>query len=195
MQDLLQALTATIALDADDLQKLPRFVKAQDYAAGEHVFNFCEACNDIYYIVDGLVRCYYLHNGKEVNLRLLCQPSAALPYASFLNAAPASEAVQALLPCRGYRIRFRELIRQSQPLLAERLQRVLAERHYLSMERRLLMLQHKSAEQRYAFFVRHMEARIVADTPDYHVASYLGITPVSLSRVKHHKQRKKPAKA
>ena len=66
----------------------------------------------------------------------------------------------------------------------EALRRILAEGHYLSMERRLRMLQGKSAPERYAYFLEHMEPEIVRGMPGYHVASYLGVTPESLSRVR-----------
>ena len=84
----------------------------------------------------------------------------------------------------GYRVRFRAYCREQPGLLAEAMQRELAERHFLALQRRLRMLQSRSAAQRYAFFLAHMEPEIIAGTPAYQVASYLGITPESLSRVK-----------
>ena len=73
-----------------------------------------------------------------------------------------------------------------EPLALERCRRLMAEQHYLSMERRLRMLQHKSAAERWQAFRAAMPERIVHETPGYHVASYLGITPESLSRVRRH---------
>ena len=46
------------------------------------------------------------------------------------------------------------------------------------------MLHHKKAEERYQFFCDYMEEKIVKETPAHQVASYLGITPESFSRIK-----------
>jgi hypothetical protein len=56
--------------------------------------------------------------------------------------------------------------------------------HYLSLERRLRMIQLKRAKQRYAYFCQVMPTEIVQGMPNFHIASYLGITPEALSRIK-----------
>ena len=60
----------------------------------------------------------------------------------------------------------------------------MAARHYVSMEQRLRMIQHQRAIDRYRKFLAWMPAPIVQDMPNFHIASYLGITPEVLSRVK-----------
>jgi CRP-like cAMP-binding protein len=57
------------------------------------------------------------------------------------------------------------------------------------MERRLIMLHHKSLEQRYCYFLDVMDDEIVENTPMHSVASYLGVTPESFSRMKRHLER------
>ena len=69
-------------------------------------------------------------------------------------------------------------------MMAADLQRVLAERHFLAMQRRVRMLQAGRAEDRYRVFLEEMEPDIIRLTPALHIASYLGITPESLSRLR-----------
>jgi CRP-like cAMP-binding protein len=69
--------------------------------------------------------------------------------------------------------------------------RILAEQHYLSMEQRLRMLQHRHVRERYAFYRAQMDESIVNAMPDFHVASYLGVAPETLSRAK----RARPGKS
>jgi hypothetical protein len=57
--------------------------------------------------------------------------------------------------------------------------------HYLSLERRLKMIQHKRAKDRYDYFCQMMPKEIVSAMPNFHVASYLGLTPEALSRIKN----------
>ncbi|MBY8964532.1 Crp/Fnr family transcriptional regulator [Algiphilus sp. NNCM1] len=162
---------------------LPYFRRCQ-FNAGDHLFQLGDATDDLVLLTEGLIRCYYVHGSREINLRLLSAPAAALPYRSFLDQRPADEALQALSNGAGFWVRFRAFCRDHPGLLAECMRRELAERHFRALQRRLHMLQSRNATERYAFYRTHMEPEIVAGTPAYHVASYLGIAPESLSRIK-----------
>lgn len=173
-----------VAVGEAQAAPLLRYLRPCRYARGAHLFSFGDTVDELVLLREGLVRSYYLHDDREVNLRLLSAPAAAMPYNSYLTQAPADENLQAMSVVEGYRVRFRAFCREQPGLLAETMQRELAERHFLALQRRLRMLQSRTAAQRYAFFLRHMEPEIINGTPAYQVASYLGITPESLSRVK-----------
>lgn len=184
MQDLIESLRAYLPLDerqADSLQRLARPVR---HARGEHVFQPPAVCRQLFFMTRGLVRSYYLFDHKEVNLRLLCDGSAVLPLGSLITQQPSREHIQCLADSEGYLLSLEAMLQPASAPAWEPLRRVLAERHYLSMERRLLTIQYKTATQRWRAFRETMEPRIVAETPAVHVASYLGVTPESLSRIK-----------
>lgn len=162
---------------------LPYF-RACRFDAGDHLFQLGDPVDDLLLLTHGLVRCYYVHGSREINLRLLSAPAAALPYQSYLDQKAAEEALQALSKGSGYWVRFRAFCRDHPGLLAETMRRELAERHFRALQRRVRMLQSRTAAERYAFYRRHMEPEIVAGVPAYHVASYLGIAAESLSRIK-----------
>ena len=168
----------------EEARALRAYARRCTWERGATLFPLGGEADDLILLTEGLVRGFYLHDDREVNLRLLCAPAAALPYNSFLLGTTADEALQALSPGTGYRVRFRAFCRERPGLLAEAVRRELAERHFIALQRRLRMLQARTAAQRYAYFRAHMPPEIVAGTPAYHVASYLGITPESLSRVK-----------
>lgn len=181
---LMAYLGQWVAVGEAQAAPLLRYLRPCRYARGEHLFGFGDTVDELVLLRDGLVRSYYLHDDREVNLRLLSAPAAAMPYNSYLTQTPADESLQAMTAVQGYRVRFRAYCREQPGLLAESMRRELAERHFLALQRRLRMLQSRTAAQRYAFFLAHMEPEIIAGTPAYQVASYLGITPESLSRVK-----------
>ena len=98
----------------------------------------------------GVVKSYYLSNGKEVILRLMSKNSAAFGYSSFITGAPSQETIECVQACEGVWISLKELDDKKQEYPWLYVMRVyMAEQHYLSMERRLIMLHHKSLEQRY----------------------------------------------
>lgn len=173
-----------LPLSEADLAALAPYLRAARYAPGEIIAREGDPCRDVVVMTSGLARCFYVHEAREVNLRLLSAPAAAVPLASFIRGAPATETIEAVEAVGGLRLRLRDFEDEQPGPLGERIRRVLAERHYLSMERRLRTIQWKSARERYEYFCAHVEPEIVQRMPLYHVASYLGVTPESLSRVR-----------
>ncbi|MEZ4446068.1 MAG: Crp/Fnr family transcriptional regulator [Polyangiaceae bacterium] len=188
MEELKRLLEPNMSLTDEDLQRWAPYTRRVSYPAGAVLFREGEVCREVVVIASGLVRAFYLHEAREVNLRLLCTPGVAVALSSLITNAPAAETVAAVTEVAGYRLRLRDF-EHDHPGTTEAARRILAEQHYLSMERRLKMLQWKSAAERYAFYLEHMEAPIIAEMPGYHVASYLGVTPESLSRVRARRGR------
>lgn len=176
-------------LSQQELRALGAHMRPVTFAAGERMYERGARCEDGILLASGLARAYYIHGGREINLRLLCAPAAAVAMSSLITGEPSREWVEAITEVTGFRSNLRHLANEGHELLAERLMRVLAERHYLSLERRLFMLQWKSVAERYAYFCEHMERDIVEQTPGYHIASYLAVTPETLSRVRRKKAR------
>ncbi len=173
-----------LRVDESQLVDVLDYVLPCHYPRHALLFREGETVDDLVLLSTGLVRSFSVRDDREVNLRLLSAPAAALPYSSFLLRTPADESLQVLTDVSGYRFRFRRFCDQHPGPLVQTMQRLLAERHFVALYRRLRMLQAGTAAARYAFFLEHMEPEIVRGTPAYHVASYLGITPESLSRVK-----------
>ncbi|MCA9574894.1 MAG: Crp/Fnr family transcriptional regulator [Sandaracinaceae bacterium] len=184
MTDVSSLVAPHLVFSDEERALLSPYLTPVRYAAGETIFPEGQVCRELVVLGAGLVRAYYLHEAREVNLRFLCPPSVVVALSSLVLGAPAEETVEAVTPVEGARARVVDFERDHPGALAERMRRVLAERHYLSMERRLRMLQWKTAAERYEFFVAHMEPEIVRGMPGYHVASYLGVAPESLSRVR-----------
>lgn len=184
MTDVASLLAPHLLLSPEQQALLAPYRRPVRFAAGEPIFPEGRVCREVVLLSSGLVRAYYLHEAREVNLRLLCAPSVVVALSSFIRATPAEETVEAVTEVEGFCSRLADFQEDHPGTLAEHMRRVLAEQHYLSMERRLRMLQWKSAAERYEFFVQHMEPDIVQRMPGYHVASYLGVAPESLSRVR-----------
>lgn len=173
-----------LPLSAAERTALAPYLRPVRHPAGTVLVREGDPCRDVLVMTEGLARCFYEHCGREVNLRLLCAPAAVVALGSYVRQEPANETIEAVEPVVGLRLRLRDFAESHPGVLAERIGRVLAERHYLSMERRLRTLQWKSARERYDYFCAHVEPAIVQRMPLYHVASYLGVTPESLSRVR-----------
>jgi|TARA_B110000211_G_scaffold64861_1_gene74592 CRP-like cAMP-binding protein len=160
------------------------------FKKGDVIFREGDRPDHLLYLTEGVVKSYYLSDGKEVILRLMSKNSAAFSYSAFITGSPSVETIECIRDCEGIRISLSDLDeqRKNHPWV-DLMLRYMAEQHYLSMERRLIMLHHKSLEQRYCYFLDVMDDEIVENTPMHCVASYLGVTPESFSRMKRHLER------
>ncbi|MFZ5756519.1 MAG: Crp/Fnr family transcriptional regulator [Pseudomonadota bacterium] len=185
MSALITLLEGFLPLGVHDRELVLRHAVPARAGKGDHLYHAGKPVERIFLLHTGLARVYYVHEDREVNLRLLCDASVLVPLSALITGTPSAEHIQALADCEGWFLPLGALERDGMDaLVLERCRRLMAEQHYLSMERRLRMLQHKSAEERWQAFRNQMPDKIVRDTPGYHVASYLGITPESLSRVR-----------
>lgn len=185
MQALYEMIQSYVDLDDTQKNALSKSLIYKRFEKNEYIFTPAEVCNEAYILTRGLVRCFYIYDDKEINLRLLCEPSAVIAYSSYIQQTKTEEYVQAIEPCEGFMISRQlsaKLLEEIPALQSLPLQT--AEQHYLSMERRLITIQYKTAEERLQAFQEKMDPKIVERTPAVHVASYLGMAPESLSRAK-----------
>ena len=92
--------------------------------------------------------------------------------------------IQCLTDCTLLQTNFTRILAlyEEYPLV-ERLNRVIAEDFFVKKERREMSLVMNDASERYALFQREYPD-IENQVAQYHVASYLGITPTQLSRIR-----------
>jgi CRP-like cAMP-binding protein len=178
------------------LETLLAVLQIKRVVKGQMLYQEGQAFNEVYITLSGLYRSFYLFDAQEINLRFLAGHSLLCPFSAIAQrlyakqdspyiAAESIECVSAgevlVMPLTSF------LPQPSHPnyLIHIKAFNYTALEHYLSLERRLKMIQHKRAKDRYDYFCQVMPAEIVSAMPNYHVASYLGITPEVLSRIKN----------
>ncbi len=139
----------------------------------------------IYFVLSGALRIYCVdRQGEEVCLGFSYDNSLTGSYPSLVTGKPAELYVQALSNCtlRGAVWEdFLALVPQIPAI--ERFRRVLAEEALLGrMQREIEMLTLTPAERYEKFFQR--SAHLLQMVPQKYIASYLGMTPETLSRIR-----------
>jgi CRP-like cAMP-binding protein len=137
-----------------------------------------------YYCVKGLFRfCYTLSDGREYNKGFALEQDFFTSYGAMISREPSYFSVEALEEAVVIEIPYsllEALMDQSHSW--ERFVRRNVEKLYLKKEERERQLLFLSARERYEQF-RAKYPGLDERLPQYHIASYLGITPVSLSRL------------
>jgi CRP-like cAMP-binding protein len=144
-------------------------------------------CNDIGFVISGSVRYFNVVNGEEITSYFSFENEFVSSYKSFLTHTPALNYIQALEPT--LLVTFSQKSMQqmlANPLLAhkmERFGRLVAEFYLICYEDRMSSFINKTPEERYMdlFSTRR---DILKRMPQHYIAHFLGITPVSLSRIK-----------
>ena len=156
---------------------------------GEHFAVVGEKSNRLGFVCRGIMRAYHSSpEGSEYTKTIFEEGVFVAPLAALTTGGPSPISLQALEPLEllvADYTRVEELYRRHHPL-AEMARRVI-QMEWVKKEVREIRMVTLSAEERYDIFLeehRGLEARI----PWYHIASYLGITPVALSRIRARKR-------
>lgn len=157
----------------------------------KHFINENETAHKIAFLESGIVRAYFInHEGQEYNKQFFVAPSSIGAYTSLLTGNPNLIPQQALTDCIIWTAEYAAITGRYDDFPdLERLARKMAEYYFLEKERKELEIVMLNATERYQLFQAEFP-KIEQYIPQYHVASYLGITPIQLSRIRHRLAKK-----
>jgi CRP-like cAMP-binding protein len=167
------------------VHELAAAMQTQALSAGDMVVHAGDNVDSIYFVADGLLRLYYLSpDGKERNKDFFGPGAITGAVSAVITGGTAPFSNQALDPSvliRANFSRFQHFIQHSSR--GSEVYIELLSEAFIRNERREAMLLTCDAEQRYRWLLEH-EADLLQRLPQYHIASYLGVDAVSLSRIK-----------
>ncbi|MEP7373846.1 MAG: Crp/Fnr family transcriptional regulator [Chitinophagaceae bacterium] len=164
---------------------LPLF-KETALSANEYFVRENEVARKIAFLESGVVRAFFINQeGQEYNKQFFVGPSSIGGYTSLLTGKANLIPQQALTDCKICSCDFRSLTdRYDQYPDLERLARKMAEYYFLEKEKKELEIVLLDASQRYRIFQKEFPT-LEQLIPQYHIASYLGISATQLSRIRH----------
>lgn len=150
-----------------------------------HLLEFNEINQSIYFILKGCVRIYYLNDeGEEHTSWLLTEGELAISVYSFYSQQKSFEAIEALENCVTLELTYPALsVLYQQHLEFNFIGRYLTEQYYIRSESKANSLRMLSAKERYDELVLR-KSHLLKRIPLGYIASYLGITQSTLSRIR-----------
>lgn len=159
--------------------------RVEKVEAGEYLLQPGDNQHELLFVCEGLLRFYYpAEDGTESNKAFVAENAFAGALAASALNLPVIYGVEALEPSTLLVTSIAEFteLYDEHPVF-DRLGRKLTELLLMRKELRTRSFMQQSAKERYVEFCsKHPD--LLARVPQYHVASYLGVTEVSLSRVK-----------
>ncbi|TGE24826.1 Crp/Fnr family transcriptional regulator [Hymenobacter aquaticus] len=178
----LQSMGNVSAAQAADIAQSFR---ARTLAKNEFLLPAGRISNEYLFLEQGFVRAFaYDDAGHDVTTGFFSAGQVVLEVASFFNRTPSQEHLQALTNCRGWCITYQQLngLFHARPEFREFGRAVLV-RELSRLKGRLLALTTATASARYAALLS-ASPEILQHVPLKHVASFLGVTDSSLSRIR-----------
>ena len=184
MQELLSQLTNYYSLSGSANNALQDYFKKISLAKGEFLLTEGKVCSQLYFLEKGALRGFYNLDGKEITHWFGFENDFVTSLHSFITQEPAVENIQLLEGSILWAIskeQLKELFNQHHEI--ERLVRIVYEKYYIRLEERFVNAQFKTARERYENLLQqtpHILERVSLG----HIASYLGITQETLSRIR-----------
>lgn len=181
-----------LPMPADKAEHISTYFTPKQYCKNDFLLKEGKVCTESYFVESGFLRSYVVDiDGNEVTTDFYGSNIFANDFLSFFKQIPSNENIQALADCTTWMINYEDLqiCFHTIPEFRE-FGRMMLINNYSRLKERMLGMIQLTAEQRYEKLVSsHTE--IFQNAPLKNIASYLGITDTSLSRIRKEIARNK----
>ena len=168
----------------EELDLLESILVPMKYAKNEMILREGETCTNIYWVVKGLVRQFYYKNGKELTEYMATENSIVMCIESLFLEQPTHLQIKTIEPTVLIAIPKVELEAVAMKSVnIQILYRKILEESLILSQVHADMLRFESAQDRYQKLIKR-QPQLVLRAPWVYIASYLQMTPETLSRVR-----------
>ena len=168
----------------DELDILESILVPMKFARGEKVVESGDVSDAIYYVERGMVREFYFKNNKSVTEYLAADGTIVMSIESLFREEPSKLVIEALEPTLVYALPKKRLEEVAfHNVNIQILYRKILEESLIISQRRADLLRFESAKDRYLKLCK-LNPKVIMKAPLVYVASYLQMTPETLSRVR-----------
>jgi len=191
MTELYNYLNSVSPIKDETWKKVKEMFTEKTLKKGDYFIKDGEMAKQIGFLTNGIIRAFYRNNeGTEYNKYFFLANNFVAGYSSLITNEPNKINQQALTDCRLLIINYADVVSLYESYQDfERFGRKLAELFFVHKEEREVDLVMLDADKRYLIFQQNFPC-LEQMIPQYHIASYLGITPTQLSRIRRNLVKK-----
>ena len=156
----------------------------KSYLKGDKFISVGEVSNKIGFLEKGMLKCVLIGNEREVIDDFVFEKQFVANYHSFLTKKESTKEIVCMTDARisiANREKIEELGRKFS--FVEKVARLITEKLFIVTHQKLEDLRILSAEERYLKLLK-TNARLLSEIPQYEVASYLNVSPETVSRIR-----------
>ena len=168
----------------EELDTLESVLVPMKFAKGEMILSKGEVCENIYYIGHGLIRQFYFKNGKQITEHLGEDRTIFMCIESLFREEPTKLQVEAIEPTTVYALPKQRLEQVAlHNVNIQILYRKILEESLIISQVHADLVRFETAQDRYKKMCK-LCPQVILRAPLVYIASYLQMTPETLSRVR-----------
>jgi CRP/FNR family transcriptional regulator, anaerobic regulatory protein len=183
-EQIINSVKSIVRINEAEEAAFTSILSVKTFKKKEFLLQEGRICNSIFFINSGCTRVFYNVDGVENTVQFFFSGGWYTDFQSFLTGKPTVENMQALESCEIVQFKKEDLYKlyNTHPVF-DRVGRILAENAFLSISRLNQMMKNQEPEERYLNLLKQ-RPELVDKIPQHYIASYLGIKPESLSRIR-----------
>ena len=183
-EKLINTIQSIIDLDPKEIDCIKLLWKEKSIKKGDLFLAEGQICKQVGFIVNGLMRYYINHDGEDKTYAFARENNFICNNESFIPQIPSTKIIQALEDCEILQISYEDLqLFYKSVKQAERFGRLIIEQVFIQTLQDLSSFYTDTPKLRYEKFIKEhpdLQQRI----SQYHIASFVGVKPQSLSRIR-----------
>ncbi|WP_036601492.1 Crp/Fnr family transcriptional regulator [Olivibacter sitiensis] len=184
--NLFEFINAIVPFDELEKAEIARFVEEKNYPKNFILLENGDVARHIYFMQEGLARTFSINKqGKDITHSFFMEGEFLTVGESFFNQKPSERySIELLEDCKLQRISYQHMLLLSERIpKMEKVQNKAMLHFLLRATDRIVQLQFQSASERYHTLMEK-QPQILQRAPLGHIASYLGFTQETLSRIR-----------
>lgn len=188
--DIVKFISRFLTLNDEESKAFTECIPIKSFKKGDILLIEGQVSRNSYFVIEGCIRKYYIIDGEERTTEFYVEDESVASLQSYKNKTPANHYFACIEDCRLAVLNYekeQELFKRVPQY--ETLCRMSMENNFGEQQEVLAQFITSSPEERYKNLLK-TRPDLLQRVPQYHLASYLGVKPESLSRIRKRLSKK-----